>query len=278
MDKNRPTILVTNDDGINAPGIRTLIKVMRKLGDVYVVAPDRPRSGSGHAITVSMPLRVSPIHKEEGYQEYRCNGTPVDCVKLGVQIVLRRQPDLLVSGINHGSNASINVVYSGTMAAVIEAAIDKIPAIGFSLDDYEINANFSHTEKYIEQIAREVLEKGLPYGTCLNVNFPAFNFEPLKGVKVCRQSLGSWKERFDERTDPRGRDYYWITGVFSNPDHKEGTDTWAMEQNYVALVPMKFDLTNHDSFSLLEQFDFELNHNSQPVLAKDSVEKAHEQD
>jgi len=225
MKLKRPTILVTNDDGINAPGLRTLVKVMRKLGDVVVVAPDRPRSGQGHAITVSMPLRVSSVHKEEGYQEYRCNGTPVDCVKLGVQIVLRRQPDLLVSGINHGSNASINVVYSGTMAAVIEAAIDKIPAIGFSLDDYEVHANFSHAEEYVEMITREALEKGMPAGTCLNVNIPAISDEGIKGVKVCRQSLGSWKERFDERVDPRGRDYFWITGVFSNPNHKEETDT-----------------------------------------------------
>lgn len=266
MKRKRPTILVTNDDGINAPGLRTLVKVMRKLGDVVVVAPDRPRSGQGHAITVSMPLRVSSVHKDEGYQEYRCNGTPVDCVKLGVQIVLRRQPDLLVSGINHGSNASINVVYSGTMAAVIEAAIDKIPAIGFSLDDYEVSANFSHTEEYVEMITREVLEKGMPEGTCLNVNIPAINDEPIKGVKVCRQSLGSWKERFDERVDPRGRDYFWITGVFSNPDHKEGTDTWAMEQNYVSVVPMKFDLTSYEAIPAIENFDFETKPNSKPVL------------
>lgn len=266
MKRKRPTILVTNDDGINAPGLRTLVKVMRKLGDVVVVAPDRPRSGQGHAITVSMPLRVSSVHKDEGYQEYRCNGTPVDCVKLGVQIVLRRQPDLLVSGINHGSNASINVVYSGTMAAVIEAAIDKIPAIGFSLDDYEVSANFSHSEEYVEMITREVLEKGMPEGTCLNVNIPAINDEPIKGVKVCRQSLGSWKERFDERVDPRGRDYFWITGVFSNPDHKEGTDTWAMEQNYVSVVPMKFDLTSYEAIPAIENFDFETKPNSKPVL------------
>jgi len=271
MNIKRPTILVTNDDGINAPGLRTLVKVMRKLGNVVVVAPDRPRSGQGHAITVSMPLRVSSVHKEEGYQEYRCNGTPVDCVKLGVQIVLRRQPDLLVSGINHGSNASINVVYSGTMAAVIEAAIDKIPAIGFSLDDYEVNANFSHTEEYVEMITREVLEKGMPEGTCLNVNIPAISDEGIKGIKVCRQSLGSWKERFDERVDPRGRDYFWITGVFSNPDHKEGTDTWAMERNYVSVVPMKFDLTSYEAIPAIETYDFKTKPNSKHVLKEKTV-------
>jgi len=254
----KPTIMVTNDDGLNAPGLRRLIKIMRKLGEVIVVAPDRPRSGHGHAITVSMPLRVSSVYKEDDYQEYRCNGTPVDCVKLGVQIVLRRTPDLLVSGINHGSNASINVVYSGTMAAVIEAAIDKIPAIGFSLDDYGVDANFDHTDEYVEQIAREVLEKGMPKGTCLNVNFPKISDEGIKGVEVCRQSLGSWKEMFDERVDPRGRKYYWITGVFSNPDHKEGTDTWAMERNYVSVVPMKFDLTGYDVLPVVRDFNFEV--------------------
>ncbi len=264
----KPTILVTNDDGLNAPGLRHLIKIMRKIGKVVVVAPDRPRSGQGHAITVSMPLRVSSVHAEHDYLEYRCNGTPVDCVKLGVQIVLKKMPDLLVSGINHGSNASINVVYSGTMAAVIEAAIDKIPAIGFSLDDYGVDANFNHVYDYVEQIARQTLKKGLPAGTCLNVNIPKNNGEPIKGVEVCRQSLGSWKEMFDDRVDPRGRTYYWITGVFSNPDHKEGTDTMALERNYISVVPMKFDLTNHEALSAIKSFDFSLKLNNKDVGVK----------
>lgn len=257
MLNSRPTIFVTNDDGITAPGLRTLIRIMQKLGRVVVVAPDRPRSGQGHAITVSLPLRVSPVVQTEDYEEHRCNGTPVDCVKLGVQIVLRKRPDLLVSGINHGSNASINVVYSGTMAAVIEAAIDNIPAIGFSIDDYDLNGRLDHIEEYVEQIAREVLQKGLPKGTCLNVNFPAWKNEEIKGVMVCRQSLGSWKEHFDERVDPYGRNYYWITGVFSNPDHVEGTDTWALEHNYISLVPMKFDLTHHEVIHTLRTYQFE---------------------
>jgi len=271
MANTKPTILVTNDDGINAYGLRTLIKIMRNLGDVVVVAPDRPRSGQGHAITVTMPLRVTQIHQEEGYSEYSCNGTPVDCVKFGVQIILRRQPDLVVSGINHGSNASVNVFYSGTMAAVIEAAIDKIPAIGFSLDDYDSNANFSHIEKYVEKISSEVLRKGLPFNTCLNVNFPKLQDEPIKGVKVCRQSLGSWKEAFDERTDPYGGNYYWIIGIFSNADHKEGTDTWAMEKNWVSVVPMKFDLTNHESIKLLSEYNFDFGHNNKTLLETKSA-------
>jgi 5'-nucleotidase len=252
-----PIILVTNDDGIHAPGIRHLIGVMRKIGEVVVVAPDSPRSGQGHAITVSSPLRLRLITEEDGYREYSCNGTPVDCVKLGTQIVLRRKPDILVSGINHGSNASINVIYSGTMAAALEAAIDQIPAIGFSLDDYSAKADFSHTHHWIEVITRQVIEKGLPRGVCVNVNFPVINPEPIKGVKVCRQAMGSWVEEFDERKDPHGRDYYWITGLFSNPDHVEGTDTWAMENNFVALVPMKFDFTSHETIEKLKTYNFD---------------------
>ena len=252
----KPLILVTNDDGVNAPGIRTLIRIMRKLGKVVVVAPDSPRSAQSHAITVSEPLRLRLIEEAEDYREYSCNGTPVDCVKLGTKIVLRGNPDLLVSGINHGSNASINVVYSGTMAAVIEAAIDKIPAIGFSLNDYSHHAEFHHSEDYIESISRTVLGNGLPEGVCLNVNIPKVTEEKIKGVRVCRQARGTWVEEFDERRDPRGRDYYWITGVFSNPDDTDGTDTRALDENYIAVVPMKFDLTDYDAIPLIGEMDF----------------------
>lgn len=252
----KPLILITNDDGVNAPGIRTLIRIMRKLGEVVVVAPDSQRSAQSHAITVSEPLRLKLIEEAQDYREFSCNGTPVDCVKLGTKIVLRDKPDLLVSGINHGSNASINVVYSGTMAAVIESAIDEIPAIGFSLNDYSPHAVFTHSEKFIEEIAADVLRRGLPKGICLNVNIPKITDEPIKGVSVCRQAMGSWVEEFDERKDPRGRDYYWITGVFSNPDHKQGADTWAMENNYIAVVPMKFDLTAYDAISEISTYGF----------------------
>lgn len=253
----KPLILVTNDDGINAPGIRTLIKIMRTLGDVVVVAPDRPRSAQSHSITVSMPLRLKLIEETEGYREFSCNGTPVDCVKLGTKIVLRGNPDLLVSGINHGSNASINVLYSGTMAAVIEGSIDKIPAIGFSLNDYSAKAVFEHAEEYIRQIALQVLQRGLPEGVSLNVNIPKISDEPIQGAVVCRQARGTWVEEFDERIDPRGQDYYWITGVFSNADNTEGTDTRAMEDNYIAVVPTQFDFTAADALKLIGEFDFE---------------------
>jgi len=256
MVNNKPLILVTNDDGVDAPGIRTLIEVMRRIGNVVVVAPDGPRSAMGHAITVATPLRIKLIGEEDGYREFSCTGTPVDCVKLGVKIVMRRKPDLLVSGINHGSNASINVIYSGTMAAVFEAAIDKIPAVGFSLDDYSHNADFNHTKDYIEKIARNVIQKGLPNGICLNVNFPKISSDEIRGLKICRQASGSWVEEFDERVDPRGRDYYWITGVFSNTDHHDGTDTWALDNNYVAVVPMKFDFTDYGMIDKLYEYDF----------------------
>ncbi len=252
----KPTILITNDDGVNAPGIRTLIGIMRKLGDVVVVAPDSPQSAQSHAITVSEPLRLKLIKDEDGYREFSCNGTPVDCVKLGTKIVLRKNPDLVVSGINHGSNASINVVYSGTMAAVIEASIDKIPAIGFSLNDYSHHAKFHHAEIFIKEIAQGVLLRGLPESVCLNVNIPKISNEEIKGIRVCRQAKGSWVEEFDERVDPRGRNYYWITGVFSNPDHQKGTDIHAMENNYIAVVPMSFDLTAHNAISYINKFDF----------------------
>lgn len=254
---HKPTILVTNDDSISAPGLRVLIKVMREIGKVIVVAPDRPRSGQGHAITVADPLRVRLLDEEENYREFSCTGTPVDCVKLGVKVVMREKPDLVVSGINHGSNASINVVYSGTMAAVFEAAIDGIPAIGYSLNDYSSKAKFEHVEEYVEQIARDVLENGLPKGVCLNVNFPKIRKEEkIKGLQVCRQAMGSWAEEFDERKDPRGRNYYWITGVFSNPDHRAGTDTWALEHNFAAVVPMKFDFTDHDTLDKIGSMSF----------------------
>ncbi|MCK9291723.1 MAG: 5'/3'-nucleotidase SurE [Bacteroidales bacterium] len=252
----RPLILVTNDDGYFAPGIRKLIAIMRKIGKVIVVAGEQPMSGMGHAITIKMPLRIKTVTKTDEYEEYICNGTPVDCVKLGEQIILNGKPDLLVSGINHGSNASINVIYSGTMAAVIEACIDQIPAIGFSLDDYSYDANFDHTEQVIEAITRKVLKEGLPEGVCLNVNIPAYTAEPFKGVRICRQARARWVEGFDSRHDPRGSAYHWMTGRFENLDNGEDTDHWALEQNYVSVVPVHFDLTAYNALETIKAWEF----------------------
>jgi 5'-nucleotidase len=255
---NKPLILITNDDSFSAPGIRYLIGVMREIGEVVVVAPDKPQSGMGHAITVSTPLRLQKLKSEKNYKEYFCNGTPVDCVKLAVDKVLHRKPDLLVSGINHGSNASVNIIYSGTMSAVIEGAMGHIPSVGFSLNDYAYTADFSHTALYIKSICMNVLENGLPESTCLNVNFPIKTDEKLKGVKICRQADAYWKEEFSERQDPHGRDYYWMMGVFENFDKGKDTDEWALKNNYVSIVPVHYDLTAHDSIPVIKKWKFDV--------------------
>ncbi|MDX5319469.1 MAG: 5'/3'-nucleotidase SurE [Bacteroidota bacterium] len=253
----KPLILVTNDDGITAPGIRHLIQVMREFGEVVVVAPDSPQSGMGHAVTLHQPLRLDEVDLYPGIKAYQCTGTPVDCVKLAVDVVLDRKPDLLVSGINHGSNSSINVIYSGTMSAAVEGAIEGISSIGFSLLDYSYKANFVPLLPYVKQIAKEVLEKQLPHGTLLNVNFPKVSAtEEIKGVKVCRQALAKWKENFVERTDPNGRQYYWMTGRFVNDDKGEDTDEWALEHGYVSVVPVQFDLTDHHQIPFINRWNF----------------------
>ena len=243
MDK-RPLILVTNDDGITAPGIRTLISVMNEIGDVVVVAPDGPQSGMGHAVTIDDTLYCNEIKVDNGPQiEYKSSGTPADCVKFAVSEILDRKPDLCVAGINHGSNSSINVIYSGTMSAAVEAGVESIPAIGFSLLDYSWNANFEPLKSYIKQIALNVLENSLPDGVVLNVNFP--KAETFKGVKICRQARANWVEEFDKRINPQGRVYYWLTGNFVNMDKGEDNDEWALANNYISIVPVQFDLTAH---------------------------------
>lgn len=255
MEKKKPLIFITNDDGINAPGLRTLITVMRQIGNVLVVAPDKPMSGMGHAVTITAPLRVLKIHEEPGYQEYSCNGTPADCVKLGQKVILGYAPDIVVSGINHGSNAAINVIYSGTMAAVLEGAIENIPSVGFSLTDYSYTANFSHCEPYLLSIVRNVIEKGLPDYTCLNVNIPALNGSPIKGIKIVRQAHALWEEKYEQRKDPQDREYFWLTGKFTNFDQGTDTDEWALLNNYVSVVPVQFDLTSHKSIPLLRNWE-----------------------
>jgi 5'-nucleotidase len=244
--RKKPLILVTNDDGINAQGIRTLIDVMNEIGDVVVVAPDSPQSGMGHAITLDSTLYVERIIVDNEKQiEYSCSGTPADCVKLGIREVLDRRPDLCVSGINHGSNSSINVIYSGTMSAAIEAGIEGIPAIGFSLLNYKWNADFNASKHYVKTISENVLKHGLPNGVVLNVNIPDIPEKEIKGIKICRQAKANWVEEFDKRKNPQGRDYFWLTGKFVNLDHGEDTDEWALEHGYVSVVPVQFDLTAH---------------------------------
>jgi len=244
--KKQPVILITNDDGISAPGIRNLVDAVRGLGKIVVVAPDKPQSGMGHAITIGNPLRLHPMHHLfEGVEAWQCSGTPVDCVKLAVDKVLRRKPDLCLSGINHGSNHSINVIYSGTMSAAVEAAIESIPSVGFSLLDYSVEADFTAARKYVRIIVEEILEHPLDKHLILNVNFPAIPDALIKGIKVCRQAYAKYEEDFLERNDPTGKKYYWLTGKFVNFDKGRDTDVWALEHNYVSVVPVQFDMTNY---------------------------------
>ncbi|WP_432207205.1 5'/3'-nucleotidase SurE [Hymenobacter defluvii] len=252
----KPLILISNDDGITAPGIAVLVRVMRRLGEVVVVAPDSPQSGMGHAITIGHPLRLDPsrVFADEGIEAYECSGTPADCVKLAKHMVLKdRNPDLVVSGINHGSNSSVNVLYSGTMSAAIEAAIEGLPAIGFSLCDYGHEADFSHVEEWVEHLTRQALGHGIPVGTALNINIPKKQEQPILGTRLCRQARAKWQEEFDLRHDPHRRPYYWLIGNFVNEDQGEDTDEWALANNYISVVPCQFDLTAHYGLSQLNE-------------------------
>jgi 5'-nucleotidase len=252
MNSTEKLILVVNDDGVTAPGIKALAKAVEGLGRVVIVAPDSAQSGMGHAITIGSPLRLEKVEVIEGIESYQCSGTPVDCVKLAVDKILHRKPDLCVSGINHGSNSSINVIYSGTMSAAMEAAIEGIPAIGFSLLDYEFEADFTAAAHYAKVIAEKILNHGLPLNSLLNVNIPKLKLEDIKGTKVARQSVAKWVEEFDERRDPRGKKYYWLTGKFENNDHGEDTDEWALANGYVSVVPVQFDLTAYQHLQYIK--------------------------
>jgi len=250
----KPLILVTNDDGIFAPGITALAKIASKFGDIVVVAPDKPQSGMGHAITINSTLRIQKSHYHKALMEFSCSGTPVDCVKMAVNHILKKRPDLVISGINHGSNSSINVIYSGTMSAAIEGALEGTASIGFSLCDYSIEADFTQAEKFIEKIIEQTLKNGMPKGVCLNVNIPKLKAGDIKGIKVVRQAKANWVERFDERKDPYGRDYYWLTGEFVNFEPESlDTDEWALSNGYISVVPTQADLTAH---SVLKEFNF----------------------
>jgi len=243
--KKIPVILITNDDSLTAPGIRHLIEAVKDLGRVVVVAPDKPQSGMGHAITIGFPLRLQKVHLMDGVESWSCSGTPADCVKLAIDKVLHQKPDICLSGINHGANHSINIIYSGTMSAAIEASIENIPSIGFSLMDYSLEADFTGAKKYARMIVEKVLSKKADKHLCLNVNFPKGDVELIKGVKVCRQAYAKYEEDFEERKDPSGKKYYWLTGIFQNLEKSKDTDVWALENNYVSVVPVQYDLTNH---------------------------------
>ncbi|WP_417428044.1 5'/3'-nucleotidase SurE [Halpernia sp.] len=249
----KPLILVTNDDGITAPGIRNLVNFMSEIGDVIVVAPNSPQSGKGHAITINSTLTYEEIQLEGSQKDYALSGTPVDCVKFALDKILPRRPDLVVSGINHGSNSSINVIYSGTMSAAVEAGMEGLQAIGFSLLDFSWEADFTQGKKFIQKIVRNILENPLPKGIVLNVNIPNLKENEIKGIKVCRQADAKWEENFDERINPHGKKYFWLTGYFNNMDSGKDADETALTDGFVSIVPVKFDLTAHEYIAELSE-------------------------
>jgi 5'-nucleotidase len=252
---SKPLILVTNDDGISAKGIRSLVEVAMGFGDVVVIAPDKPQSGMGHAITINNPLRLYASDLFPGITAYACSGTPVDCVKLGIYEILQRQPDLLLSGINHGENTSTNVLYSGTMSAAVEGAMENIPSIGFSLRDFDANADFSGSQKVAEKLITKALKNKMPDYTCMNVNVPKGKEETIKGIRVCNQAHAFWEDRFDKREDQFGRTYYWLTGDFECVSDDPKSDIHALSEGYASVVPTQFDLTAYRAIEEIKKWE-----------------------
>ncbi len=252
MYSSERIILVTNDDGITAKGIRALVEAMADFGRVVVVAPDKPQSAMGHAITINQPLRLTKVDIFGDIEAYACSGTPVDCVKLGSDKLLGRKPDICVSGINHGANSSINVIYSGTMSAAMEASLERVPAVGFSNVSYHSDTDMRAAQAYAKIIVRHVLKFGIPNFHLLNVNIPALPLEQIKGIKFCRQARAKWVENYEERIDPQGRKYYWLSGDFVNEDDGLDTDIWALDNGYVSVVPTQHDLTAYEDITFLK--------------------------
>ena len=260
VKKELPLILISNDDGVHARGLKALIEAVKPFGRIVVVAPEKGESGKSHAITINTPVRLTLLEESDDLTIYSCTGTPVDAVKLALNQILPKKPDYLLSGINHGSNASISVIYSGTLGAAIEGCLNGIPSIGFSVLDHSSQADFSVAKLYIRTIFQNLIENGLPVNTCLNVNFPRLPIEKIKGVRVCRQTKGVWKEEYDKRKDPHNSDYYWLTGDFHNfePDAKD-TDEWALANNYISIVPVQVDLTSYEGIKHIRNWTYDIN-------------------
>ncbi len=246
MITKKPYILVANDDGIDSPGIYALTCAMKSLGDVVVVAPDRQQSAVGHALTVSSPLRVTKFNRDGHDFGYAVNGTPADCVKIAIASLLDRTPDLLVSGINHGQNTAVNVLYSGTVSAATEGMLVGIPSIAVSVTSHNINEDISVAAEYIKKIAAHVLEHGLPKGTLLNVNVPSIPGNQIKGLKVVPLSKTIWKDSYELRKDPFGNDYFWFAGDYNIIDKDPETDDIAILNGYISVTPIRFDLTDRE--------------------------------
>ncbi len=255
--KERRLILVTNDDGVDAKGIKCLTDIAKNFGDVVVLAPDKGKSGMSHSVSLNEPIYLNKVSEEEGLEIYACSGTPADSVKIALHKILKRKPDLILSGINHGSNASVSAIYSGTVAAAREGSMNGITSIAFSLLSHAPDADFKAAKKYSRIIIEKVLENGIGTQTCLNVNVPNIPESEIKGIKMCRQTLGKWIEEFDYRVNPHNRDYYWLTGRFSNFEPTaEDTDEWALNNNYVAVVPIEVDLTSYPVLEQLKKWKF----------------------
>lgn len=258
----RPLILISNDDGYQAKGINQLVDMVRHLGHIIVCAPEGPRSGFACAFSATTPLTLTLRRQEEGVEIWSCNGTPVDCVKMALHEIVPRQPDLVLGGINHGDNASVNTHYSGTMGVVMEGCMKHIPSVAFSLCDHRDDADFEPMRTYVDRFTRQVLQQGLPKGVCLNINFPLIEERGersengfYRGVKVCRMGLGSWQNEVTRCHHPRGYDYWWMVGHYHN-DEPEATDTdrWALDHGYVAVTPTTMDVTAYEAFDALKDF------------------------
>jgi len=258
MSEKRPYILITNDDGITAKGLRLLIETAKKIGDVLVVAPDAPQSAKSHSITQAVPIKIDKVVETEYYAEYSTSGTPVDCVKIAIhEISPNRKFDLILSGINHGANTSVSVLYSGTMAAAIEGAMHDIKSVGFSVDNHDPSANFEDVIPYMENIISDLIEKELPEGVCLNVNFPDVTKVKIKGIKAMKGAKGVWGEEFVKANDPHKRNFVWITGKLENKDEgKTDNDIYQIEQGYATVTPIKFEFNYLPFISELSDWGF----------------------
>ncbi|RCK73098.1 MAG: 5-nucleotidase SurE [Ignavibacteriae bacterium] len=251
--RKRPLILISNDDGIDAPGIYALVNEIKKIGEVFVAAPDKQQSAVGHAITMNYPLRAQKFYKNGKFFGYAIDGTPADAVKLAVGSLLKQKPDLLISGINHGANTAVSIIYSGTVSAATEGTFLGIPSIAVSLTTYG-KPDFRYAAKFTKKLAQTVLKKGIPAGTLLNVNVPPIPEKEIKGVKITRQSKAKWNDWFETRKDPNNKEYYWLTGRLVDEEKSDDTDLWAVEHNYVSITPIQYDLTDYKLLGVLKKW------------------------
>ena len=254
MENKRPLLLISNDDGYDAKGIRVLVEMLSDMGDIIVCAPESARSGYSCAFSATEPLRLCLREKHESLEIWSCNGTPVDCVKMALAEIVPRKPDMVIGGINHGDNASVNVHYSGTMGVTLEGCMKYISSVAFSLCDHRADADFSSLRPLVRQITERVLKEPLPQGVCLNVNFPLVDH--YQGVRVCRMAKGTWGGEVEKRHHPRGYDYWWMVGYYTNdePD-AEDTDNWALTHGYVAITPTQIDVTAYDAINLVKSWN-----------------------